>query len=269
MALVRCNYCGQLISADDNYCMFCGKPIRKNEQIRCEECKPKEVQETPAHKESVYTECEKPVHEYQPPKRGGNKWLYGAILVFLVICSIAWWLWRGVDESNTKDLSKTAQRGDRQQEIEAVNDSLQNNADKALQERDSLQAVADSLQRVANQRHTSTTPSTQVASPTPTSVPVSTPVPTASPKADTSVPTSGSKNLGYAVFNGTLRNGQPDDVNGLLVFKTSHIIDSRDPKGRIADPGDYVIGEFSEGHLVQGIWYDADNQVKGSILIGK
>ena len=80
---------------------------------------------------------------------------------------------------------------------------------------------------------------------------------------------SGSKNLGYATFKGTLKNGVPDDVNGRLVFSSSHVIDSKDPKGRVAEPGDYVICEFSEVHLVQGIWYGSDNVVKGSIIIGK
>jgi hypothetical protein len=54
-----------------------------------------------------------------------------------------------------------------------------------------------------------------------------------------------------------------------MVFKSSHVIDSKDSKGRIAEAGDYVIGEWSNGHLVQGIWYGSDNQVKGSIIIGK
>ena len=76
---------------------------------------------------------------------------------------------------------------------------------------------------------------------------------------------SGSKNLGYATFKGSW----PNDVNGRMVFTSSHIIDSKDPKNRVAEAGDYVIGEWSDGHLVQGIWYGADNQVKGSIIIGK
>ena len=76
---------------------------------------------------------------------------------------------------------------------------------------------------------------------------------------------SGSKNLGYATFKGSW----PNDVNGRMVFKTSHVIDSRDPKGRMAEAGDYVIGEWADGHLVQGIWYGADNQVKGSVIIGR
>lgn len=79
------------------------------------------------------------------------------------------------------------------------------------------------------------------------------------------VPKAGSKNLGYATFKGTW----PNDVNGRMVFSSSHVIDSKDPKKRVAEAGDYVIGEWADGHLVQGIWYGADNQVKGSMIIGR
>jgi len=78
-------------------------------------------------------------------------------------------------------------------------------------------------------------------------------------------PKAGSKNLGYATFKGTW----PNDVNGRMVFSSSHVIDSKDPKKRVAEAGDYVIGEWADGHLVQGIWYGADNQVKGSVIIGR
>lgn len=86
--------------------------------------------------------------------------------------------------------------------------------------------------------------------------------PTPAPKPAS---TSGTKNLGYATFKGSW----PNDVNGRMVFKSSHVIDSKDPKGRVAEAGDYVIGEWADGHLVQGIWYGADNQVKGSVIIGR
>lgn len=76
---------------------------------------------------------------------------------------------------------------------------------------------------------------------------------------------SGVKSLGYATFRGTW----PNDAKGRMDFISSHFIDSRDPKGRVAEAGDYVIGEWSDGHLVQGVWYGADHQVKGRILIGK
>ena len=89
--------------------------------------------------------------------------------------------------------------------------------------------------------------------------------PTATPTAKPAAPASGSKNLGYATFKGSW----PNDVNGRMIFKSSHVIDSKDPKKRVAEAGDYVIGEWSNGHLVQGIWYGSDNQVKGSVIIGK
>ena len=86
--------------------------------------------------------------------------------------------------------------------------------------------------------------------------------PAPSPKP---APTGGTKNLGYATFKGSW----PNDVNGRMIFKESHVIDSKDPKKRMAEAGDYVIGEWADGHLVQGIWYGADNQVKGSVIIGR
>ena len=96
------------------------------------------------------------------------------------------------------------------------------------------------------------------------------PAPKAQPSAPAPKPaapaaSSGTKNLGYATFKGSW----PNDVNGRMIFKSSHVIDSKDPKKRVAEAGDYVIGEWSDGHLVQGIWYGADNQVKGSVIIGK
>ena len=100
-------------------------------------------------------------------------------------------------------------------------------------------------------------PETQAAETKPATSPA--PKPASKPAA------SGSMNLGYATFKGSW----PNDVNGRMVFTSSHIIDSKDPKKRVAEAGDYIIGEWSEGHLVQGIWYGSDNQVKGSVIIGK
>lgn len=84
------------------------------------------------------------------------------------------------------------------------------------------------------------------------------------------VPSSSrSKDLGYATWKGGLKNGQPHDENGTMTFKQSHRIDSRDTQERVAEPGDYIIGEYFDGKLVQGVWYDKDNTVKGSIIIGR
>ena len=76
-----------------------------------------------------------------------------------------------------------------------------------------------------------------------------------------------SLSLGYGTYNGDIKNGKPNG-SGKLVYSSSHLIDSRDSKGRVAEPGDYIIGEWVDGKLVQGRWYDSSNTVKGSIIIG-
>lgn len=109
---------------------------------------------------------------------------------------------------------------------------------------------------------------TAVPTPSPKqSAPASNPAlkPVSKPVSSKPTNASGSKNLGYATFKGSW----PNDVNGRMVFTSSHVIDSKDPKKRVAQPGDYVIGEWADGHLVQGIWYGANNQVKGSVIIGR
>lgn len=76
------------------------------------------------------------------------------------------------------------------------------------------------------------------------------------------------KDLGYAVWVGKMKNGKPHDVQGSLTFKSSHIIDSRDEKKRTASAGDKVIGTFEDGHLTHGKWYKSDGNVESIILGG-
>ncbi len=70
------------------------------------------------------------------------------------------------------------------------------------------------------------------------------------------------KDLGYAIYKGKLKNGQMNDDNGILTFKSRHIIESRDPKKREAEAGERVIGIFENGHLVTGKWYKNDGNVE-------
>lgn len=215
----------------------------------CEKCKAKEVQEIPARKDFVCQnpECGKPLRECPPPKKGGKGKLIGIILGIVALLAIIGGIiaFGGGDKKTTKEAPVAVAPVD--------SDSI-----KAAQMEAENQRLKDSLAAVAAQKDK------QSAQPVTAPAPVkkesaSQPVNTA-PK-----PTGGTKNLGFATFKGTW----PNDVNGRMVFKTSHVIDSRDPKGRVAEAGDYVIGEWSDGHLVQGIWYGADNQVKGSVIIGK
>lgn len=72
----------------------------------------------------------------------------------------------------------------------------------------------------------------------------------------------------YGKWSGAWKNGKPNGT-GTMTFSVNHLIDSRDPDQRVATRGDYIVGEYSEGKLVQGVWYDSDGTVKGSIIIGK
>lgn len=232
---------------------------RNNDRVRyrygiclndnCEKCKSKEVQEIPARKDFVCSnpECGKPLRECPPPKKGGNKKLIaiiaGVVALLAIIGGIFFLGGGGKEVASPEPVAVAPVDSDsiKAAQMEAENQRL----------KDSLAAVAAAAE-VQKPK--------EVSKPVVASTPVSSPV--SAPKPAT---TSGTKNLGYATFKGTW----PNDVNGRMVFKSSHAIDSKDPKGRVAEAGDYVIGEWSDGHLVQGIWYGSDNQVKGSVIIGK
>lgn len=209
----------------------------------CEKCKSKEVQEIPARKEFVCPECGKPLRECPPPKKGGNTKLIGIIAGVVVLLAIIGCIIAFSGDNEDKPAPAPVP------EVTENTDSI-----KAAQEAAEQQRIKDSLAAVeaANAKKQEQLTEKPAAAPAPTPKP-------AKPAA------SGSKNLGYATFKGSW----PNDVNGRMVFTSSHVIDSKDPKGRVAEAGDYVIGEWADGHLVQGIWYSSDNQVKGSVIIGR
>ncbi|MBR1427120.1 MAG: hypothetical protein IJ609_01055 [Paludibacteraceae bacterium] len=74
--------------------------------------------------------------------------------------------------------------------------------------------------------------------------------------------------LDYGKWNGGWKNGLPHGT-GTMTYTKQHLIDKRDPQQRTAEKGDYIMGEFYEGKLVQGVWKGADNEVKGHIMIGR
>lgn len=94
----------------------------------------------------------------------------------------------------------------------------------------------------------------------------------AKPKASNPAPqrsanATSSHSLGYGTWTGGWKNGKPHGT-GTMTYSTSHTIDSRDSKGRVAQSGEYVIGEWDNGHLVQGRWFKKDGS-KEAIIIGK
>lgn len=223
---------------------------RNNERVRyrygiclndnCEKCKSKEVQEIPARKDFICQnpECGKPLRECPPPKKGGSTKLITIIVGVVVILAIVGGI---IALSGGSDEAPAPAPVEVKENIDSI---------KAAQEAAEQQRIKDSLDAVAAAEAAKKQEAEKKTEPTPAPKPA---------------PTGGSKNLGYATFKGSW----PNDVNGRMVFKESHVIDTKDPKKRVAEAGDYVIGEWSDGHLVQGIWYGADNQVKGSVIIGK
>ena len=73
--------------------------------------------------------------------------------------------------------------------------------------------------------------------------------------------------LGYGTYTGRVKNGKPHDPNGTIVYKKAQQIESRDVKKRVANPGDRVIGNFENGHLINGKWIKSDGNTE-QLMIG-
>lgn len=205
----------------------------------CPKCKSKEVQQIPLRKDLVCTECGKELRECPPPKKGGNmSIILGAVAVIVIGGGIAaYTMMGGSSESNEIVLPDTTAVTSEKVDTTAADVSTPTDVETPKE--------ADNE---VKQKPVQVAP----AEPKP---------------AQPAQPSSGNKNLGYAKFTGSLKSGQPHG-QGRMTFISSHVIDSRDSKGRVADAGDYVIGEWNNGNLVQGRWYGSDGNVKGSIIIG-
>ena len=203
----------------------------------CSKANSKEVQQIAARKEFVCEECGKPLRECPPPKKGNKTPIVVVTVVLVVALIVAFFIFSGGESKQPTEPQLATKDSDI---VKVEKDTI--GISEVKKDEPVVEPMKEGKPKIDK---------------------------TAGKQAKPATSSSNSKNLGYATFKGNLKNGQPNDVNGRLIFKTSHVIDSRDPKGRVAEAGDYVIGEFSEGHLVQGIWYGSDNTVKGSIIIGK
>ncbi len=82
-----------------------------------------------------------------------------------------------------------------------------------------------------------------------------------------SVNKSGKLDLGYATYNGEIKNGKANG-QGTLVFKRAYRISEDDPKERIAQPGDRITGTFENNKVTTARWFGKDGTLKESIIIG-
>lgn len=211
----------------------------------CEMCRNKTIQKIPMRKDFVCQnlDCGKELRECPPPKKQNKMPLYiaGALVALCVLGGGMYALSGGSEEQPA-----------------VTTDSVEKSApvDPAVAASTSIKTDTVVVRDTIVQNNTTT-----ISEKTSTKTVVNTV--SSKPKAYT----SGSVNLGYAKFVGPVSNGVPNG-QGRMTFTTSHQIDSRDVKVRIADAGDYVIGEWKDGKLVHGKWYGSDNNVKGSIIIG-
>lgn len=207
----------------------------------CENCKSKKVIEIPSRKDFVCPDCGKELLECAPPKKKSNSILIGIIAgIIILMGTVVAFIFCSGNDSAEDEISNSSQEivTESEQAIIAVESEIEEEIITTEE------AQAAELVTPVSESKTSS---------------VNAPAQT-SPR---------NKDLGYATWKGGLKNGQPNDENGTMTFKESHRIDSRDSQARVAEPGDYIIGEYVDGKLVQGIWYDKANTVKGSIIIGR
>ena len=197
----------------------------------CSKSKAKEIQQVNGRKEFVCEECGKPLRECPPPRSWWNKngkTLLGVFAVVVVFGVGCFLVMSPKSGRNAEPLANTVPEVIEEPSVTPI---------------DSVLTVEEQLAPVPEKKE-------------------------AEPAKKTSVPVNNSLDLGYATYKGRVKSGVPHDENGRMTFKEKHLIDKRDSQKRMAEPGDYIIGEYVNGKLVQGVWYNEKNTVKGSIIIG-
>ena len=207
------------------------------------------VQEIDDSEEFICTECGHELEDFREPKKKSNKPLIIGIAAVAIIAIgvLCYFMFRSPEKEETIVVEQPT----------TVEEVVEVATDTVIEAVDSLTAVVEEPVEVEPQpeekveeKHVKKTSEPK-------------------PKKDAGTvhQSSGTHQLGYATWNGTMRGGKPHG-NGTMTYRTSHLIDSRDPKGRTARSGEYVIGEWDNGNLVQGRWFKNDGS-KEVIIIGK
>lgn len=213
-----------------------------------------EIQEVDELDDFVCKECGHELEEIKPRKKKSNPMpliIGGAVAAVIIIIGIIFALKGNDDEEIVEPIVKD--------EVEVV-DSVSVVEEIAANRNDTLVIINQNEQPVEDATEEEAVEEIVVETPAP--APAAKP---ASSKAST--PTSTSHKLSYGSWTGGWKNGQPHGT-GTMTYSTSHTIDSRDTKGRVAQPGEYIVGEWDNGHLVQGRWFKKDGS-KEAVIIGK
>ena len=73
--------------------------------------------------------------------------------------------------------------------------------------------------------------------------------------------------LPYGTYTGESKNGKPHGM-GKLVYSKAMVINSHDPKKRMAQPGEYVQGQFVNGEITIGKHFDASGNLIQALNFG-
>lgn len=219
---------------------ICTNTGGKKDGTPCSKCQNKEKQAVRASKEFVCEECGEPLTKVDPPKPKIPKWFY--IILVLVVIGIVIAIF--VISRNAENPAENPVENPVEKEPDidqAYLDSIAKaEADslKAIHARDSIAELKRVLMEKARQD-----------------------------SIDAYKKHNPKNSIDYGKWSGGWNSGKPHGT-GRMIYTEEHLIDSRDLQKRVAQKGDYIIGEFYEGKLIQGVWYDASNTVKGSIIIG-
>lgn len=216
----------------------------------CSKCKSKEVQQIPARKDLECEECHKPLRECPPPRSFWKK--YGKIIIGAAVAIIAAIIIVLCFNTESGPEKKPIDDSGQTEQTPVSGGQNANDSTNEATKTDSLKT--DTL-KITDSKELGNTDE------------VTKPKGGQKPKPTEPIAQSGTKKLSYGTWTGTLKNGEPHG-QGTLTYSTEKVIDSRDPKGRVAHPSEYIIGEWENGHLVQGRWFKKDG-TKEVIIIGK
>ena len=218
----------------------------------CQKCKNKDVQQIAARKDFVCEECGKALRECPPPKTGPNKMLI-AIIAAIVVILAAVGLFFGISG------------GDNQEPAPVAADSVEAKKDSVTPMPTPDTIIVEKLDTVIK---IDTIVKTDTVVVKENIVPVKAKA-TAQQQSQSSTSTksNGKISLSYGSYSGDMKNGYPDGM-GRLTYTTTRVINKYDSKGRTADAGDYVIGEFVNGFFVQGKHYSSDGTLIGTLMVG-
>lgn len=232
---------------------------------KCE--KYKVVQEI-VHGDLECSECKKKLSPCAPPKQKNNsklKTIVVCAVIAAIVALLAWLLWpNGKPSGEVTSVSNTTK-------VTQQTDTAKMEADTAkvvepLETEVAPQDVSSQPTQPENQTAASVAPVVpkQSAPVSATTAPVST---RTEASVNTSAKSNGTLRLSYGTYNGDIKDGYPNG-QGRLTYSTSRQINRFDSKGRTANAGDYVIGEFKNGFFVHGKHYSSSGELLESLMIG-